>query len=207
MPILYAKPSWRLTRQVSVDLFVLLWVLVSWAAARIATASIKTVAAPSEFAEQRLKELSQTLTDSAKKIGEVPIVGESLSSPITDIGADVSSLQAGAAEQVTAINQTASTIGWLVFLLPVATVLLLWLPWRLRFIRSATSVARLQDSPNARELLAWRALSTAPLPMLQQISLDPLGRLRAGDQRVIDELAALEANRHGVRYRSDSTAN
>ena len=200
MPILYARPSWQLARQLSADLFVLLWVLLSWMTAGIAVASIRAVATPSEFAEQRLKEISQTITNSADKIGEVPLVGESLSSPLSDIGTEVSSLQSGAAAQVQSIHQTATTIGWVVFLIPVVTVLLLWLPWRLRFVRSAASVVKLQPGPHAAELLAWRALAHAPLTKLQQISTDPLGAIKDGDQEAIHRLAQFEAHRHGVRY-------
>lgn len=205
MPTLYARPSWQLARQLSADLFVLLWMLLSWTAAGIAVASIKAVATPSAFAEQRLKELSQTLTDSAGKIGDVPLVGEPLSAPLNDISTDVSSLQSGATAQVEAIHQTATTIGWVVFLLPVVTVLLLWLPWRLRFVRSAGSVAKLQASPHAAELLAWRALAHAPLTKLQQISPDPLDALKTGDQETIHQLAEFEALRHGVRYPRSTT--
>lgn len=205
MPILYARPSWRLARQLIADIAVVIWVFLCWAAAGIAVSSIKAVAGPSQFAQERLKEVSRTLSDSARKVGELPLVGETLSSPLADVSTEVTSLQGSAAEQVNAINQAATTIGWLVFILPVATVLLLWLPWRMRFVRTATSISRLQLEEHSAALLAWRALANAPLPQLQRITADPLGALRAGDQDIIEQLAALESHRHGVSYRQHST--
>ncbi|MFC0581410.1 hypothetical protein [Micrococcoides hystricis] len=205
LPHFYARPSWRLAGQVIADAFVVAWILLCWAGAGIVTTSIKAIATPSAIAETRLGELKKTLQDSAEKIGEVPLVGDSLSTPLADIGTEVATLQAGAHDQVEAIEQAATTIGWLIFLLPVITVILLWLPWRLRFIRSAQQLAKLNASAESRDLLALRALSTAPLKRLRHISDQPLADWRAGNAEVIDALAELELHRHGMSARRRQT--
>jgi hypothetical protein len=81
---------------------------------------------------------------------------------------------------------------------PVLFLFVTWLPRRLSFARSAGAAQRLRDA-GARDVLALRALTELPLRQLAQVSDDPAGAWRKGDDDVVAELAARTLARAGVR--------
>ena len=99
--------------------------------------------------------------------------------------------------------------GWYVFafvllvVLPVGWLLLRWAPWRIRWVREATATDRLlTGSPTGiadLELLAARAMATAPLPRLAALPSGTGAGWRAGDPAAVRALAALELDRLGLR--------
>ena len=101
----------------------------------------------------------------------------------------------GLAEQV---QDLAVLVGVLVPLTPVALVLLLWLPARLRQARRAGAARSLLDAGADPQLFALRALATQPLHRLGSVSADPVGDWRRGDPGVTARLAELELERLGL---------
>ncbi len=87
--------------------------------------------------------------------------------------------------------------------LPVGWLLLRWLPWRLRWLREAAAADRLTgrgaDGVTDLELLAARAMATAPLPQLARLPAGTGAGWRAGDPAALRALAALELDRLGLR--------
>jgi hypothetical protein len=82
-------------------------------------------------------------------------------------------------------------VGWL---------LARWLPWRLRWVREASAAARLMRGAEPDlELLAARAVATAPLRRLAALPPGTGEAWRAGDPAAVRALAALEAGRLGLR--------
>jgi hypothetical protein len=81
-------------------------------------------------------------------------------------------------------------VGWL---------LTRWLPWRLRYAREAGAARRLLTGTPDLEILAARALATAPLPRLAALPDDTGAAWRAGDPRAVRELAGVELDRLGLR--------
>ena len=67
--------------------------------------------------------------------------------------------------------------------LPVGWLLLRWLPWRLRYAREAGAARRLLAGTPDLEILAARALATAPLPRLAALPAGTGGAWHAGDPR------------------------
>ena len=59
------------------------------------------------------------------------------------------------------------------------------------------------DSTADLDLFALRAMASQPLYVLAAVSDDPVGAWRDGDRRVIDELAAIELRRNGLRFPKD----
>ena len=64
------------------------------------------------------------------------------------------------------LERLALVVGWLVFLIPVALVVALWLPRRIRFYRQAKASQRFLDSSADLDLFALRAMASQPLYVL-----------------------------------------
>jgi hypothetical protein len=77
-------------------------------------------------------------------------------------------------DQVVSIERLALIVGWLVFLIPVATVVAFWLPRRIRFYRQAHASQIFLDSLADLDLFALRAMAAQPLYVLAEISDDPV---------------------------------
>ncbi|MCW2683629.1 MAG: hypothetical protein JWP33_1542, partial [Blastococcus sp.] len=77
--------------------------------------------------------------------------------------------------------------------------LLRWLPWRLHYVREAGAAARLLTGTPDLELLAARALATAPLPRLAALPAGTGTGWRTGDPAAVATLAGLELGRLGLR--------
>lgn len=84
---------------------------------------------------------------------------------------------------------------------PLALVLFVWLPLRLRWIRRAGVAAAVRTDPAGRDLLALRALAGRPLNELARLGPDIAQSWRAGDPEAVDALAELELRRLGLRGR------
>ncbi|MEJ8646321.1 hypothetical protein WKI68_43845 [Streptomyces sp. MS1.HAVA.3] len=131
----------------------------------------------------------------------MPLVGDLLKKPFqsaADAGTGLA--DAGQSLQDT-ISQLATLAAVALIVVPVAVVLLLWLPLRLRWIRRSATIRRLLDAPGGTDLLALRAL-TGPPGDLSTISAPPGGLAdawRRGDQHVVGALSEIALRRAGLR--------
>lgn len=198
---LYARPSWQLVRQLVADLFVLGWSLASWFAGRALDAAIRSLAQPARATEDAARGLQGNFDDAARAMDGVPWAGPALRQPFEAASSTLGRMVESASEQAARIEQLATFTGWLVFLIPCITLVAVWAPWRVRFMRSSRAVARFVGGQPDLDLLALRALANRPLHQLAPISADPLADWRAGDRGVIDRLADLELRRNGSRAR------
>ncbi|HEX5970268.1 MAG TPA: hypothetical protein VFY88_17460, partial [Intrasporangium sp.] len=82
---------------------------------------------------------------------------------------------------------------------PIIIVAGVWLWFRVRFVRSATTAQRFIDSNDDLDLFALRALANQPLTALARISDDPAGAWRRGEPGVIRALATLGLHDEGLR--------
>lgn len=118
-------------------------------------------------------------------VGDVPIVGGSLDDAFTEVGAQTGGNTAALGERgESAVEETASLLGWVTFGLPTLVVLLWAVPRRVaRVRRLATAASGLGDAPSAerRRLLAERAAFGMPFETLVRYTPDPIGALAEGD--------------------------
>ena len=131
----YARPSWRLTRQVIADVFVLAWGIGWWFVGRFTDGVIRAVAEPSRQAGRLAEDLRAQTADVANQAAGIPLVGDDLRQPFDGMAATLNDLAGSASAQVTAIEQTATVAGVLAFAIPVALMIVIWLPRRLAFAR------------------------------------------------------------------------
>ncbi|MFD3806939.1 hypothetical protein ACFWSF_29435 [Streptomyces sp. NPDC058611] len=198
---LYAQTPARRNRQVLGDLIALVLMAAAvWFALAVRDA-IMLLAEPGRRVERSGDSLAAALGDAGDAASDVPLVGGLLEKPLRSAAdAGTGFADAGQSLQHT-VDQVATLTTTALIVVPVAVVLLLWLPPRLRWIRRSTTVRRLLDAPGGTDLLALRAL-TGPLRDLAALPA-PAGGLagawRRGDRQVIADLSAVAVRRAGLR--------
>ncbi|MDX6321434.1 MAG: hypothetical protein QOF52_1292 [Propionibacteriaceae bacterium] len=196
---IYARRPWRFLGQVAADLFVIGWAVVWWLAGSFVHASIDAVAVPARETANITERLSNDLRDAGTEASQIPAIGDQLRRPFDSAADSVATLRASADQQVASIERLATTVGWLVFLIPVTVVVAIWLPRRLAFFFRARAAQRFIDSSADLDLFALRAMTTQPMHVLAKISDDPVRAWRTGDVAVINQLAEIELRRTGLR--------
>jgi hypothetical protein len=207
---LYAQHPAVRSRQLSADLGFAAWILLWVLLARAVHRAVLVLAEPGRAVEDLGSSVSGNMRSAADAADGVPVVGDELASPfdaLADAGTEVSG--AGVAAQ-DAVGTLALVLAVLLVALPVGWLALRWLPWRFGYAREAGAAARLTKGTPDLELLAARALATAPLPQLAALPEGTGAAWRAGDPTAVRALAALELRRLGLRLpdadRSGATA-
>ncbi len=195
---LYARPGWRMARQLMGDALVLVWVVACALVARWLAHAIGLLEGPAQRSGNTAQQMSDQLGEARDRVGSLPGIGDELASPFGSMAGGLQEMARTADEQVAMVHQLSQVAGWACFLLPVATVLLLWLPRRVRFVRDASAARRFIDADADLELFALRAMANLPMDQIARITPDPVGQWRQGNAQVIRSLAALELERTGL---------
>ena len=206
---LYADRPDRRTRQLAADAALLAWVVLWVLVARVVHRAVLVLADPGRAVEGLGRSIAVSMDSAAGVAGDVPVVGDELAAPLAALGrAGISVAGAGQGSQ-DAVATLATVLAGVLVVLPVGWMLLRWLPWRLRWAREARAADRLMadrrlDGPDL-ELLAARALATAPLPALAALPTGTGAGWRAGDPAAVRALAGLELTRLGLRLPPGTT--
>ncbi|MFG2989677.1 hypothetical protein ACGFZK_10390 [Streptomyces sp. NPDC048257] len=198
---LYAQTPARRNRQVLADLIAVVLVAAAvWFALAVHEA-IMLLAEPGRRVESSGDSLATELDNAGEAASNVPFVGDLLKKPLQS-AADASTGFADAGQSLQdAVSQVATLTTAALIVFPVAVVLLLWLPARLRWIRRSNTLRHLFAAPGGADLLALRAL-TGPLGDLAALPT-PAGGFadawRRGDEQVIGELSEVALRRVGLR--------
>ena len=196
---IYSTRPGRLAGQIMGDLFVLVWTVVWGGIAIFVNQMIAVLAIPARETARTASKLMGNFRDAGEQASRVPGVGEDLRRPFEAASVTLTNLITAANDQVASIERLALIGGWVVFGIPVAMVLALWLPRRIRFYRQARASQAFLDSTADLDLFALRAMASQPLYVLAAVSDDPVKDWMAGDRQVIDALAAIELRRNGLR--------
>jgi hypothetical protein len=189
-------------RQFLTDLLVVAWVGF-WIRASIwVYDKVSTLAVPGRKIEGAGEGMASGLSDAGNKVGSVPAVGDQLSAPFDKAATAATALADAGRAQQAAVHNLAIALVILVLVVPLAVVLLGWLPLRLRWIRRASLAASLRSRPSGRDLLALRALTRQPLRRLVRIHPDPASAWRDGEEAAMQSLANLELRTLGLRSSS-----
>ena len=195
---IYAQRRAQLAGQLVGDVAVLVWTVVWAVVGFAASGAVAALAGPARETGRTARDLAGQFGDAASSAAQVPGLGEQLRRPFDAASGSLGDLVATADRQAATIERLATVTGWLVFLIPVATVLVVWLPRRVRFVRRARAAQRFIDGAPDLDLFALRAMANQPMHVLAAISDDPVRAWRSGDRRVIDALADVELRQAGL---------
>lgn len=198
---LYADAPGRRSRQVLGDLLLVVWVAAWIQLALVVRDATLSLARPGRQLDAAGSGLAERLREAGSSVGDVPLVGDTVKAPFDGAGDAADQIAQAGAAQAAAVGDLAFWLAIAVAGIPIAIALLVHLPLRWRFVRTATAGQRFLSSADDLDLFALRAMSSQPLHRLARVSDDPVGAWRRGDRPVIRALAELELADSGLRYR------
>ena len=204
---LYADRPDRRARQLAADLGLVAWLVLWLLVARVVHRAVLVLAEPGRALSDLGRSISDTMGSAAGAADDVPVVGDGLSKPFAALGAAGGSVTGAGQNAQDAVSTLATVLAVVLVVLPVGWLLLRWLPWRLGWLREARATDRLlgQGTPDL-ELLAARAMATAPLTRLAALPAGTGAGWRSGDPAAVRALAALELHRLGLHLPTDGAA-
>ena len=196
---LYSDFAPRRTRQIIADLiaitFIAGWIWVGTTVAGL----VGALADYGRQMEEAGAGFAQTMTEVGDNLGSVPVIGGGIRVPFDGASEAGAALEAAGRSQQEAILALATGVGIGIAALPILMILLIWLVPRLRFARGAARTAAVVNAGAGVDLLALRALATQDVSTLSAVDPDAMAAWRRGDERVLRQLAQLEASSAGVR--------
>jgi hypothetical protein len=196
---LYADTPARRVAQLFADLLTVAWVAGWIFIGRFVHEMVSALAVPGEKMDDAGTSLSAKLLEAAGKVDDLPLVKDGIAAPFEGAAKAADQLRAAGEAQVDAVSTIAIWLAVAVVVVPVLMWLMVYVPLRWRFIRTATSTKRFLDSGTGADLLALRAISTQPLHKLVKISDNPAQAWRDGDAAVLGKLAELELRSVGLK--------
>jgi hypothetical protein len=186
-------------RQLITDVAVVIWVYAWIRAGLWVHDMVLKLGVPGQKLQSAGTGIADNLADAGGKVGRVPLVGDQLTRPFNGAADAARSLADAGREQQQVVGDVALIVALATVALPLALVLFLWLPLRLRWMRRAGVASKVRDQPAGRDLLALRALASRPLNQLTKLGPDIAQSWRNGDAAAVDALAALELKDLGLR--------
>lgn len=196
---LYAQHPVLRSRQVAADVGVLAWAVLWVLVARLVHGAVLVLAEPGRAVEDLGRSVAGNMSSAAEAAGDVPLVGDELATPFEDLSEAGSSVRGAGQAAQESVATLALVLAVVLVVLPVGWLVIRWLPWRLRYVREAGAARRLLSGTPDLEMLAARALATAPLPRLAQLPAGTGAAWRGGDPAAVRTLAGLELGRLGLR--------
>lgn len=196
---LYADRVPVAVRQLVTDILVVIWVYLWIKVALWIHDVVEKLAVPGQKLESAGSGIADNLADAGGKVGRVPIVGDELTQPFNGAADAARSIADAGHQQQEFVAQLALILPAIALSVPLALVLFLWLPLRLRWVRRAGVAAAVRADPAGQDLLALRALASQPLTELAKLGPDIAQSWRAGDSEAVAALAALELKTLGLR--------
>ncbi|GIF07450.1 hypothetical protein [Actinoplanes siamensis] len=195
----YADRLPTAVRQLVTDILVVVWVYLWIRVALWVRDVVQKLAVPGQKLESAGSGIADNLADAGGKVGRVPLVGDQLTKPFNGAADAARSIADAGHQQQELVDQLALILPLMALAVPLALVLFLWLPLRIRWIRRASVALAVRDEPAGKDLLALRALASRPLSELARLGPDIAQSWRAGDAAAVEALAELELKRLGLR--------
>ncbi|MEQ7123715.1 hypothetical protein ABN034_04260 [Actinopolymorpha sp. B11F2] len=194
---LYADAAGRRLGQVVGDMTALAWLVLTAHIASSVHERVGALAAPGRRLEGAGQALRRQSAAAQGSVNDVPGVGDAIGKPLNAIA------QTG--QTVAAIGRShQSVVGDVALLLALGvgaamlSVVLVWVARRIRWVRRATEADALSASAGGTKLLAFRALSRAPVSKLRPVAPDPAGAWLRGDDDAVRRLADVELTSLGL---------
>jgi hypothetical protein len=194
----YADRPNRFARQVVADVLAVAWAAFWVWFALGARDAVLTVRAPGDGLVSAGSSMHDSFGNAAGKAGDVPFVGKALADALGKGSAAGTTLVDVGNTEIQAVETIALWLAIALIAVPVAFLLITWLPLRLRYARKAGAAKALRDA-GRRDLLALHALNNLSLAQLARFDGDPLEGWRRGDEEVLAKLASHQLATVGVR--------
>lgn len=195
---LYADTPGRRQRQILADVGFVLWVVVWLLIATRLYDLVLTLGTPGEAIESAGSSIRDNMVGAGDAVDSVPVVGDTARSPFDRMSEAGQAIADAGRGQQEAVAKVAWFAAFCVAAVPIATLAVIWLPLRIRFIRRAGATQRFVEQAPDLELFAMRALLSQPVQELAAIDPDPVARWREGDPAAIRALARLELRDEGL---------
>ncbi|WP_433731830.1 hypothetical protein ACQP2Y_08255 [Actinoplanes sp. CA-051413] len=196
---MYADRLPTAVRQLLTDLLVVFWVYAWIRAGLWINDMVEKLGVPGQKLQEAGTGIAGNLGDIGGKVGRVPLVGDDLTAPFNSAADAAKSIAEAGRQQQEVVDNLALTMALLIVAVPLALVLFLWLPKRLRWMRRAAVAAQVRTEPAGQDLLALRALASRPLNELAKLGPDIAQSWRNGDAAAVQALAALELEDLGLK--------
>ena len=196
---MYADRLPTAARQLLTDLLVVIWVYAWIRAGLWINDMVEKLGVPGQKLQEAGTGIAGNLGDIGGKVGRVPLVGDELTAPFNSAAGAANSIAEAGRQQQEVVGNLALTMALLIIAVPLALVLFLWLPKRLRWMRRAAVAAQVREQPAGQDLLALRALAGRPLNELAALGPDIAQSWRNGDAAAVRALAALELKDLGLK--------
>lgn len=193
---LYADSPTVRARQVAADLGMAAWLVLWVLVARTVHGAVLVLAEPGRAVEDLGTSVADNMSSAARAAEDVPLVGDELAAPLEALGSAGGSVGGAGQAAQDAVGTLATVLAVVLVVLPVGWALLRWLPWRLGWSRAAGAARQLAAADP--DVLAARALATAPLSRLAALPPGTADAWRAGDPVATQALAAVELERLGL---------
>jgi hypothetical protein len=186
-------------------LVLVLLLLLAWLGMKVHDAVAELAAVPRGVGDTGAA-IQRGFEDAGDAVGGVPAVGGPLGDALRDAGQGAGGeIQATGRSGEEDVNDLATLLGALMFLLPAIAVLSRYVPDRIADVRRLTAAARAvgpELTPERERSLAMRAAFGLPYERLARHTADPLGDLEAGRHGGLVAAALDEAGlRPAVRQR------
>lgn len=195
---LYAERLPAAIRQLLTDIVVVIWVYLWIRAGLWVHDMVAKLAVPGQKLQTAGGGIADNLADVGGKVNRVPLVGDQLVKPFNGAADAARAIADAGRQQQQIVDQMSVLLAIFAVSVPLALVVFLWLPLRLRWMRRAGVASAVRAEPAGRDLLALRALAGRPLDELTRLGPDIAQSWRNGDAEAVDALAALELKRLGL---------
>lgn len=197
MVIYDARPI-RLAGQVLFDLLVVAGSVAAVILGRALTAAISGLADIGTRVHAEGSAFQQQLAKTAAALGKIPFAGDTISAPIREASRNAGAIADAGTQQHNATVHVAHLVAGSVIVILLLILMLTWIRYRGRFIRTATATNRIARTPAGTELLAIRGLHRKAAATL---GADVVDRWRQRDPAVIAALADIERRASGLLTR------
>ncbi len=204
---LYSDFAQRRTFQIVGDVIALGILILGIVGAVTVSSAIAALSAVGQRVARSGSDFASAMTDIGDNLSGVPIIGDGIRAPFDGASNAGATLATAGSNLQQGVQTLAGLTGWTIAVLVVLVVGLAWVRPRLvGAVRRATD-ARLAASPDAWDLLAFRALAARGVQQVVDVHPDAVGAWRRGDEAVIHRLAALQVAASGVRLDAGTPRN
>src|SRR3978361_1970164 len=129
MPLYAQHPAVR-ARQPAAGVGLVVWLVLWVLVARLVHGAVLLLAAPGQAVSDLGRSMSGNMSAAASAARDVPLVGDQLSGPFRSLASTGTSVRGAGQSAQDAVGPLAAVLAVVLVLLPVAWLLLRWLPWR-----------------------------------------------------------------------------